>query len=200
MLGLSLRKATEPASVKRLQMKETDPDQRLTRRAKNGELEAPEAPATRYQRFVARGGIWVAAQGALQVAILVLGVAHRSSPLGTGMALAGGVCLVGGACFGIAGALALGSNLTPYPKPSSKARLVRHGIYARVRHPLYTSVTSLSAGWALIWQSWPAGAAVLALALFFDAKARREESWLRARFPAYENYAKTTRKFIPWIY
>ena len=150
--------------------------------------------------FVERGGIWVGAQGLLLLAVLVPGITLGSWPPGMGMALAGGLCLVGGAWFGVAGALALGANLTPFPKPSAKARLVQHGIYARVRHPLYTSVTLLSAGWALVWQSGPAGTAVLVLALFFDAKARREERWLRERFAAYADYAKTTRKFIPWIY
>jgi protein-S-isoprenylcysteine O-methyltransferase Ste14 len=150
--------------------------------------------------FVERGGIWVAIQAAILLAILALGVTYRSSPLRKGMAVAGGLCLVSGGCFGVAGALALGSNLTPLPKPFTQAQLVRHGIYARVRHPLYTGVALLSAGWALVWQSWPATAAVLVLALFFDAKARREERWLREKFAAYEDYSKTTHKFIPEIY
>ena len=150
--------------------------------------------------FVDRGGIWVAVQGAIMLTILALSVTYRSLPFRMGVAVTGGLCLVSGGCFGVAGVLALGSNLTPFPKPSSHAQLVRHGIYARVRHPLYTSVALLSAGWVLVWQSWLAAVAVLVLGLFFDAKARHEECWLRGKFAAYEDYSKTTHKFIPWIY
>ena len=150
--------------------------------------------------FVERGGAWVAVQGAIMVAVLALGVLTRSTTFSLPMALAGVVCFVLGAFFGLGGAIALGSSLTPFPKPSSSTRLVRHSVYAVVRHPLYTSVVLFSAGWALIWQSWPAWGPVLVLAMLFDAKARREERWLRERFAAYGDYAKTTRKFIPWVY
>jgi protein-S-isoprenylcysteine O-methyltransferase Ste14 len=74
---------------------------------------------------------------------------------------------------------------------------VQHGIYARVRHPLYTSVMLASLGWALIWQSWPAFFAALALLPFFHAKARREEQWLSAQFPGYPDYARRVPRFLP---
>ena len=134
------------------------------------------------------------------VVVLALGVLTRSILFSLTMVLAGAACFVLAALFGLGGAMALGSSLTPFPAPSRNTRLVRHGLYARVRHPLYTSVVLLSAGWALVWQSVPACGAVVILALFFDAKARREERWLRERFVAYEDYAKTTRKFVPWVY
>jgi protein-S-isoprenylcysteine O-methyltransferase Ste14 len=40
----------------------------------------------------------------------------------------------------------------------------------------------------------------LSLAVFFDAKARREELWLRQQFPDYDRYARQVRRFIPWVY
>lgn len=55
-------------------------------------------------------------------------------------------------------------------------------------------------GWSLTQSSWPAFAASLALAVFFDAKARREERWLRQRFSDYTRYERRVRRFIPWIY
>ena len=36
--------------------------------------------------------------------------------------------------------------------------------------------------------------------IFFDRKATREEIWLRDRYPTYGDYAKRTRKLIPWLY
>jgi protein-S-isoprenylcysteine O-methyltransferase Ste14 len=38
------------------------------------------------------------------------------------------------------------------------------------------------------------------LAIVLDLKARREEEWLRERFPDYAAYAARTKRFIPGIY
>ncbi len=108
------------------------------------------------------------------------------------MAVGAGVALVG--------ALGLGRNLTPFPKPAEQARLVQNGIYSLIRHPLYTSVISVSIAWALLWQSWLALLVALALIPFFHSKARHEERWLRERFPEYADYARRVRRFIPWLY
>ena len=108
--------------------------------------------------------------------------------------------MVVGAGIALAGALALGRNLTPFPKPTEQAQLVRHGIYAIIRHPLYTSVISVSIGWALVWQSWPALLVAVTLIPFFHAKVRYEECWLRQKFPEYADYEKRVRRFIPWLY
>jgi protein-S-isoprenylcysteine O-methyltransferase Ste14 len=115
--------------------------------------------------------------------------------------------MAGGAVFfvialgcGIAGTVALGRNLSPFPKPSTHAQLVQGGIYGLMRHPLYTAVFCGSVGWVLVWQSWPALVISLVLAIFFDAKARHEERWLRQQFPDYTRYEQHVRRFIPWIY
>jgi protein-S-isoprenylcysteine O-methyltransferase Ste14 len=150
--------------------------------------------------FIQRGGLWVAGQSGLLFAVVILGVVFR----GDGQHL---LIMAGGAGFfviaigcGIAGTVALGRNLTPFPKPSMHTQLVQGGIYSLMRHPLYIAVFCGSAGWALVWQSWPALLATLAIAPFFDAKARREERWLRQQFPEYANYEQRVRRFIPWIY
>ncbi len=113
----------------------------------------------------------------------------------------GGLVLLGtsGLC-GIAGMAALGRKLTPFPKPTAQAELIQNGIYSLIRHPLYAAVFCAAAGWSLMLESWPALAASLVLAAFFDAKARREERWLRQRFLDYDCYAQRVRRFIPWIY
>jgi protein-S-isoprenylcysteine O-methyltransferase Ste14 len=90
--------------------------------------------------------------------------------------------------------------LTPFPKPSEGAKLVQHGIYRLMRHPLYVAVICTAVGWSLFRFSWPAFAVSLTLAIFFDAKARHEERWLRQRFPDYLGYEQRVRRFIPWVY
>ena len=112
--------------------------------------------------------------------------------------IAAGAGLFGlGGYLGIVEVVVLGRNRTPYPQPREGSLLVQRGIYARVRHPLYTSVMVASVGWALIWQSAPAFIAALVLIPFFHAKARREERWLRERFPDYPDYEDRVPRFIP---
>ena len=149
--------------------------------------------------FLARGGAWVVVQSVLLTAVIVLGVMFRGDWSRLPVIAAGAVLFGAGGCFGIAGVAVLGRNRTPYPQPREGSELVQHGIYARVRHPLYTSVMLASLGWALIWQSAAASGAALVLIPFFHAKARREERWLREKFPGYADYARRVPRFIPRI-
>jgi len=150
--------------------------------------------------FVQRGGLWVLGQGVLLCAVIAGGILSRGQWHSLALTLCGaGLLLIAGG-RGLAGTISLGRNLTPFPKPLADARLVQTGIYGLIRHPLYTAVFCGSVGWALVWQSWPALLAALALAPLFDAKARREEHWLRQQFHEYSSYEQQVRRFIPWIY
>jgi protein-S-isoprenylcysteine O-methyltransferase Ste14 len=147
-----------------------------------------------------RGGLWVVGQTILLVGVIGAALVWHSSQRNFSVSGLGVVLLVVSGVMAIAGARALGKNLTPFPKPCPEASLVRSGIYRLIRHPLYTSVWLAAMGWALVWQSWPAGVVVFILILFLDAKARREERWLCEKFPEYADYAKTSWRFIPWVY
>jgi len=107
--------------------------------------------------------------------------------------------LVGAGC-GVAGALSLGKNLSPFPHPASASALVTRGVYRLMRHPLYTAVFCGSLGWAMLQASWPATVAALCLGPFLDAKARVEEKALRQRFPDYAEYQRRVKRFIPGVY
>ena len=150
--------------------------------------------------FLERGGLWVAGQGVLLLAVSVSGLVWHHQWQSLPAILLGALLLLAAAACGIAGTLALGHNLTPFPQPSSTNQLVQSGIYGLIRHPLYTAVMCGSVGWALVWRSWPALVAALALGPFFNAKARREERWLRQRFPAYARYEERVKRFLPWVY
>jgi protein-S-isoprenylcysteine O-methyltransferase Ste14 len=147
--------------------------------------------------FLQRGGAWVLAQFALMATVLVLAWLFRGQGLGAWSFWFGGILLILGGVFGVAGVTVLGRGTTPLPKPAEQAQLVQTGIYGRVRHPLYTSVLLASPGWALIWQSWPSLLAALALIPFFQAKARREERWLREKFAEYAEYERRVPQFLP---
>jgi protein-S-isoprenylcysteine O-methyltransferase Ste14 len=147
--------------------------------------------------FAVRGGAWVAAQSILMVTAIMLAVMFPGDWTQIPVIVTGAGLFIVGGYFGIAGVIVLGRNRTPFPQPREGSELVQHGIYARVRHPLYTSVVLASLGWALIWQSVVAFIAALTLVPFFSAKARREEHWLREQFPGYVDYMKRVPRFVP---
>lgn len=143
------------------------------------------------------GGAWVLAQSVLMTAVILLGVVFHGDWTNTAVIVPGVAVFLAGGVVGIAGVWVLGRNRTPFPRPRERSEFIQHGIYARVRHPLYLSVMLASSGWALIWQSWPALIAALTLVPFFQAKARREERWLCEKFSGYADYAKHVPAFLP---
>ena len=149
---------------------------------------------------VGRGSQWVLAQAVLLSAVIGSGFfadRHWDSAAGR----VGGVALLALAGLSMAsGALSLGRNLTPFPRPGREARLVQTGVYAWVRHPLYAALMVGAVGWALFRENlWTLGAAA-ALVLFLHAKARREEAWLKEHFPDYAAYARRVPRFLPFLY
>ena len=90
--------------------------------------------------FLQRGGLWVLGQAGLMLAVVACGLLWHAENGNVFLTMGALVFLLGAAVFGVAGAFALGRNLTPFPRPSINTRLVQHGIYAWTRHPLYTAV------------------------------------------------------------
>jgi protein-S-isoprenylcysteine O-methyltransferase Ste14 len=91
-------------------------------------------------------------------------------------------------------------NFNIRPELKEGCALVMSGPYRFVRHPMYTSVMLITSAIAigtptpLEWTGFIALAAVLAL------KAAREERLWCVENSAYENYAKKTKRFLPFIY
>ena len=80
--------------------------------------------------------------------------------------------------------------------PSVRDTLVRHGLYARVRHPIYSGMMLVLVGLALLR---PTATVVLACALGFlcmlIVQARLEELDLVQRLPAYREYMERVPRF-----
>ncbi len=150
--------------------------------------------------FAQRGGFWVLGQSMLMLAVIISAVIWPGKERSLLLTIYAALFFLTAAACGISGAMALGRNLTPFPRPSAHTRLVQHGIYGLIRHPLYTAGICGATGWALLWASWPAMVAAVTLAVFFDAKARQEEHWLQQQFPEYGGYAQRVRRFVPWLY
>ncbi len=156
--------------------------------------------ASLIHRFFQRGGTWILSQGALIATLLILSLRFPGANTHWAVKLVGMILLGSAAVVAIAGALAIGANLTPFPKPREKGSLVQDGIFRLIRHPLYSSAIAAGIGWALICGSWPALAVALAQIPLLRAKALREEKWLRETFPEYAGYERRTRRFLPWLY
>ena len=110
----------------------------------------------------------------------------------------GGAIALLGAVVVVASARALGSAFTPFPKP--RGELVTAGLYRYARHPIYGGGILFFAGWGL-FRSPAALLMTLALAVFWDRKARFEERLLAERYPDYADYRRRTRRrLLPFVY
>ena len=132
---------------------------------------------------------------ALLLALLVLvAVSRRPGPGGfAGAALA----FAGFACVACA---ALGRIWTSVFIAGYKdERLVMHGPYAAVRHPLYALSLLATLGLGLTTRSATITLALLAVfGLVYAASIRAEDAYLRAAYPAqFERYAADVRALLP---
>ncbi len=151
----------------------------------------------------ARGEWYVVAQAVLMLLVALAPWSDRGAWTGPGSmaAIVTGIALaVAGTVFAGAGLAALGRNLTPFPRPRRDAALVETGIYAVVRHPIYSGLIMAAFGWGLAWRSPATLALAAALLVFFDVKSRREERWLAEKFDGYADYRRRVRKLIPFVY
>jgi protein-S-isoprenylcysteine O-methyltransferase Ste14 len=96
--------------------------------------------------------------------------------------------------------LNLGRNLTPLPKPKSDAQLVTTGLFAWMRHPIYTALMLLTFGSSLERGHLIALLLSACLAILLEFKSRREEAWLLEQFSGYAAYRLRVKKFFPGIY
>lgn len=140
---------------------------------------------------------WVGAQLMLFAVWLAVVVA-TAEPASTVRSVTGGVMILSAVGIMEAARRALGSNLTPYPQPGEHATLVSTGIYAHVRHPIYTGVVLALAGASTLAGSIGAGVVALGFLGFFIAKSSVEERALAINVPGYAGYRKSVRgRFLP---
>jgi protein-S-isoprenylcysteine O-methyltransferase Ste14 len=139
---------------------------------------------------------WVAVQIALFVLYGIALVLGSGASWGAWRWL-GIPLLAVGAWVGLAALRMHGRRLTPLPEPNPALGLLRTGVYARVRHPMYTGLLLSAFGLAIVAQKPLAIAAAGALTVFFNLKAREEERRLRRCYPDYADYQRATGRFLP---
>lgn len=143
-----------------------------------------------------------AALVALQFALLgvlawlsVAGVSRSAWPALALLPLSAGVVL---------GAWALSANrpgnFNIRPQPREGGRLVEHGPYRWIRHPMYSALLLAGLGAAWIAGEVVAWAALAALAIVLRLKAGIEETAMSQAHAGYDAYRQRTRRFVPGLY
>ena len=89
-------------------------------------------------------------------------------------------------------------NITPLIK--QEAQLVTWGPYRFIRHPMYSALLLII--WPIIIDRFSLFLLItgLVLTLVFIVKLFFEESVLKKHFVEYEDYMKTTKRLIPYIF
>ena len=117
-----------------------------------------------------------------------------------GLRLAGAILFTAGLSLAIAGRVQLGANWSDIEAAGvlREQRVVEHGIYRYIRHPIYSGDLILLAGLELALNSWLV-LGVLALAPVVLRQALREERLLSGQLDGYDLYCRRTKRFIPFL-
>jgi protein-S-isoprenylcysteine O-methyltransferase Ste14 len=116
--------------------------------------------------------------------------------------IAGIVCYVFGLWLFHRSHVDLGTNWSITLEVRQQHRLITHGVYRWVRHPMYLSLFIHGAGQALVLPNWVAGPSYLvAMMILFAFRLGPEERMMREEFGTeYEAYTATTKRLIPGVW
>ncbi len=96
----------------------------------------------------------------------------------------------------------LGHNWSVSLDLRDRHTLVTTGIYATVRHPMYTGFWLMAVAQALLLPNWMAGpAGLVGFGVLFFGRVRREEEMMVTAFgDQYRAYMRRTARIVPWLY
>ncbi len=92
----------------------------------------------------------------------------------------------------------IGSNISPTSATRQEHKLVTHGIYRWVRHPLYTIGSSMFVAFGMMADNWWIAALGVLAFIAMAIRTPKEEANLIEKFgDEYREYMKRTGRFIP---
>ena len=96
----------------------------------------------------------------------------------------------------------LGRNWSVTLDTRRSHQLVSHGLYARMRHPMYSAFWLLALAQAALLPNWIAGlSGVVGWGTLFFLRVGREEQLMIDTFGEdYRAYMRRTARIIPWLY
>ncbi len=121
----------------------------------------------------------------------------RASPL-----VAGIVCFVAGLWLFFRSHVDLGTNWSVTLDVREQHRLITHGAYRRIRHPMYTALFLYAVGQLLVLPNWVAGPSYLVpFAILFACRVRAEERMMLEQFgDEYAAYMARSKRLVPGIW
>lgn len=93
----------------------------------------------------------------------------------------------------------MGSSLSPFPTPRTHGILITTGIFAWIRHPIYSGLMAFVGGLALSTAALTKMIMAVMILIFFYVKSVYEEGRLLQKFPDYKVYSASTGRFFPTL-
>jgi protein-S-isoprenylcysteine O-methyltransferase Ste14 len=96
----------------------------------------------------------------------------------------------------------LGRNWSVTLDTRKKHTLVDTGVYAHVRHPMYSAFWLLALAQAALLANWVAGlSGIVGWGILFFLRVGREEQLMIDTFgDQYRDYMRRTARVFPWVY
>jgi protein-S-isoprenylcysteine O-methyltransferase Ste14 len=94
----------------------------------------------------------------------------------------------------------IGTGITPTSATRKEHKLVTHGIYRYIRHPLYTIGSSMFVSFGMMADSWFIAALGILTFILMAIRTPKEEANLIEKFgDEYREYMKHTGRFLPYL-
>lgn len=116
------------------------------------------------------------------------------------LAAAAGLALgTGGVALLASAHVALGRLWSPTTRLRSRHHLIKDGVFARIRHPMYAAFFLIAGSQALLVGNWMAGpAGLVAFTALYRRRLPREEAMMYHAFgPEWAYYAARTQRLVP---
>jgi protein-S-isoprenylcysteine O-methyltransferase Ste14 len=123
-------------------------------------------------------------------------------PLRSGPLVAGLACLAIGLWLFFRSHADLGTNWSVTLELRNEHRLITHGVYRAIRHPMYAALILYSVGQALVIPNWVAGFSNLtAFGVLFVLRVGAEEKMMAEQFgDEYAAYSAGTKRLVPGVW
>ncbi len=123
-------------------------------------------------------------------------------PLRAGPLVAGIVCFAAGLWLFFRSHADLGTNWSITLEVRDQHQLITHGVYRRIRHPMYTAFFLYSIGQALVIPNWVVGPSYLVpFIVLFACRVGNEERMMVEQFgDEYTAYVSRSKRLVPGIW
>jgi len=121
----------------------------------------------------------------------------RSGPLGAGI-----VCFAAGLWLFYRSHADLGKNWSITLEVRDGHQLITHGVYRRIRHPMYTALFLYAIGQSLVIPNWVVGpSCLLPLTILVACRVGAEERMMVQQFgDEYTTYVTRSKRLVPGIW